>query len=88
MLKVLVESTQIKAIPTVTIPKLNQSMRTVFGLRSASCFALKLMDLNEDDPDIRPQENTDDLDVEEEKHIRHTKSAIVDDLRDYLLSLQ
>lgn len=91
MLKVLVESTQVKAVPTVTIPKLNQSMRSVFGLRSASCFAVKKMNLDEDlEPPAEVKVETDGGEDEgdEEKHHHHTKSAIVDDLRDYLLSLQ
>lgn len=90
MLKVLVESTQVRAVPTVTIPKLNQSMRSVFGLRSASCFAVKKMNLEEDleEPTEIKVDANDDEEGDEGKHHHHTKSAIVDDLRDYLLSLQ
>lgn len=90
MLKVLVESAQVKAVPTVTIPKLNQSMRSVFGLRSASCFALKRMNLEEEMVQLTEsnETTTDGDNADEEKHHCHTKSAVVDDLRDYLLSLQ
>ena len=84
MLKVLVEATQARGIPTITIPKLNQSMRSIMSLRSVSCFALKKPDNDdEEDEPIVTDEQTSDNEVD-----RHHTSAIVDDLREYLLSLQ
>lgn len=85
MLKGLVESTQAKSIQVITIPKLNQSMRTIFGLRSASCFALKRSSSIEP---VSQSVETDDKVDQESSHNDHTKSAVVDDLREYLLSLQ
>eukprot|EP01032_Pedospumella_encystans_P017483 gene17483-19920_t len=84
MLKVLVEATQARGIPTITIPKLNQSMRSIMSLRSVSCFSLKKPDTDgEENEPIATDEQTSDNEVD-----RHHTSAIVDDLREYLLSLQ
>jgi len=84
MLKVLVEATQARGIPTITIPKLNQSMRSIMSLRSVSCFSLKKPDFDkEEEVTIAAGEENGESEVD-----NHHKSAIVDDLREYLLSLQ
>ena len=90
LLKGLIESTQAKAVHTVTIPKLNQSMKSVLKLKSVSCFSLRKMEA-EDDTEVRKttedNNNDDDNSVHSESESRDA-SAIIDDLREFLLSLQ
>lgn len=81
LLKGLIESTRSKAVHTVTIPKLNQSMKSVLKLKSVLCFALRKMRT-----DVALDEIAGDASSEVSESCN--ASAIIDDLREFLLSLQ
>lgn len=88
LLKGLIESTHAKAVHTVTIPKLNQSMKSVLKLKSVSCFALRKMRSEEALEAVNVLDKGGEDDDNSEASERKDTSAIIDDLREYLLSLQ
>ena len=92
MLKCLVESAQANAIPVMALPKLSQSLRNIVSLKSASCFALPKMKFippqsQSSSADNQNFNDGEDDEVTKARHEDESRVALIDDLRDYLLSL-
>jgi ribosomal protein L7Ae-like RNA K-turn-binding protein len=61
LLKSMVEAAKAKQIGTVTVPKLNQSVRKELSLKSASCFALRKTQQSSENIDETASASIDDL---------------------------